>query len=849
MESAQLVTSQPVRVPYGRSVYINPQTTLVLKYPPRGYCRVDVMKDNPLSERNGFLVPDVFSCNFKHGDVLYTHLGSKFHTHDIVKLQIRVDTENETQIIPFQLKIVVLFIRMDVVRKNLPIVIPEVGGLSPSIGEDVLKFVYDSESHFCRVSVLRFHKTLPRYGELLNVTTSYSHGTRFDCDEFLSSDIRYQHKKLNSPNRDFVSLVVEILDKTLSVVKREYFQIIIRILGARVNDRPTASFQASNSLEVKDQSLGAVTRSILAAVDLETSDEEIIFNVSKPLKEGEGQLINLDDPYQTVTAFYQRDVQRLKIAYRPPTINHRTSRMFQVVLNALDAEGAISDPIHLLILVKATNVNAPIVIKNAGLSLYEGQSRALSREHNLHIADNDNYKDISLEVIDGLHHGQLRIKKTTITKFLASDLETESVTYHHDGSDSYSDNIIFKMTDKTHVVEFVFSITIAPVDDQPPYLAYNTGLVLDEGGVAMIDQYMLSAVDIDSNDMEIEFNAVLPNISVASHPDTPIPPPVGLLYIRKKSIAGDQSNQWTLKPNGFYERNTSRFTQEDIVKGRVFYRHLGGEVFRDDINFILSDKAVRPNVSPLQTFTVFINKVDDLPPILRSSLYITVDEFSKIIVNKSVLQYSDDDSEDINLVYTITRPPFFIDRINSTKDAGNVILISNGIPISKFTQLEVNHGKIGFEAPDMEIGVFPRHAQFMFSVTDTAGNSVRRQAATVLLKTVNNKAPKVELNIFVVQEFSDSVIDRNVISVFDEDTPVYQTIMSFTRLPRYGVLTLDSVPVRKGDVFTMREIFASVLKYQHVKPGESSDEAGIAVNDGVHKTEGILEIGESAVFD
>lgn len=839
--SQRSVKTQPLPVQYGRSVFVNPRSVLILRYPPSSHCRVDVLRDNPLSERNGFLVPEVFPCNFKLGDVRYTHMGSKFHTQDFVKLQLRVDTKNETRIVPFQLKVLVVFTPMDVVSKNLPLVVPAVGGFSSSVGQDVLNFVYDSENQFCHVALLRFQQPLPRYGDLLNVTTQGSIRTRFECNEFFTSDIRYQHKNLLSSNRDYVPLIVEISDKSLSVVKREYFQIIIRILGARVNERPTASFQASNTLEVKDQALGAVTSSVLAAVDLETRDQEIIFNVSKPLVAGEGQLINLDDPYHPLTAFYQEDVQNLKIAYRPPTAQNERSSMFEVVLNAIDAEGAISDPILLLIMVKPTNVNAPTVIKNAGLSLFEGQARPFTAADNLQIADNDNIDDVMLQVIDGLHHGSLRILGRPITMFLATDLQHPDVIYYHDGSETYSDNIVFKMTDETHVVEFVFPITIAPVDDQAPYLLYNTGLMLNEGGLTKIDQYMLSAVDVDSDDLKIEYQVVVGNTTLAPHPS-----PIGVLCLRTKSFISDESNVWVLKPDGFYEKNATRFTQEDIVNGRLFYKHLGGEIFKDDINFLLSDNAVKPNISPVQKFNILINKVDDLAPRQQPgcTLFVAVGEFSKAIINNTILQYTDDDSKDTELTYTISEPPHFIDRINKTEEAGHLILMDSGMKISKFTQLEVNHGKIGYKAPDIEIGVLARHAQIEFSVSDAAGNVLSSQAVAVLIKPVNNKAPKVQLKLLRVNELSEAVVNMSVINIVDQDTPVHQIAISFTRLPKYGIFMLHSVPMRKGDKFTVRDMFSSSLQYRHTKIGEASDEAEVMVDDGVNKKVSLLEIGE-----
>ena len=64
---------------------------------------------------------------------------------------------------------------------------------------------------------------LPAYGELLN---DISDGTMVDCEEFLNAGIKYKHSALTeSPNRDEIPLVVELLDEDGDLVKQEYFQV------------------------------------------------------------------------------------------------------------------------------------------------------------------------------------------------------------------------------------------------------------------------------------------------------------------------------------------------------------------------------------------------------------------------------------------------------------------------------------------------------------------------------------------------------------------------------------------------------------------------------------------------
>lgn len=62
----------------------------------------------------------------------------------------------------------------------------------------------------------------------------------------------------------------------------------------------------------------AITSDMLAAEDAESASDDLIFDILTTLTPDQGDIISTDDQNQPITSFCQRDVEDLKIAYRPP---------------------------------------------------------------------------------------------------------------------------------------------------------------------------------------------------------------------------------------------------------------------------------------------------------------------------------------------------------------------------------------------------------------------------------------------------------------------------------------------------------------------------------------------------
>ncbi|XP_051539722.1 FRAS1-related extracellular matrix protein 2-like isoform X4 [Myxocyprinus asiaticus] len=823
-EDAILVANNRIHVPFGRSIYIDPINDVVTEVQPGDKCSITVLDNDPLSQRPGHLSPKKFPCEFGPNDVRYSHFGSRSPAEDRVKLQLRYDTQTETIVIPFMLEVEVVFTQLEIVTKNMPLTVNNLRGTSNPIDKKVLDFTYDKESEKCEVTSLAASSVLPRYGKVIDVSKLEK---TMDCDQFLRANIRYEHTSTHkSPNKDYVPMVVELRNKENYLLKQEFFHVMIRIKEGNENTPPRPSFVAMMMMEVDQFVMMALTPDMLAAEDTESSPDDLIFNITSPLSFEEGYIVSTDDRNLPITSFYQRDLKDLKIAYKPPSLDSDTERIFQIEFEVIDTDGGISDPFAFMIVVKPMNTLAPVVTKNTGQLLYEGQSRSLFTWNNLEISDEDSLDSVRITVVDGLRHGHLTVLGTNRKYFTPADLEVGIVVYQHDGSDTYSDNIIFRMSDGKNEVEFLFPITIVPTDDEPPIINANTGLILFKKQMVPISQLMLSAVDIDSEDSTIKFT-IVPPLSA-----------IGEVLMRQSEAPEDPSSWKFILEDGVYEKVVTEWLQKDITDEKLLYRHTGPhitETVTDQFVFKVQDDADPPNQSGENAFVIKILPIDDVPPVLfpGTILQMTVHEYQLTHFSRNVLRYTDLDSEDRDLKYTITRPPTDTDENNSVKFGSVVLTESSDNEVKEFTQAQVNHHKISYSPPYIELGIIPHVVQFHFTVEDTAGNSANG-VFTIFLQPVNNKPPQITNTGFTVLERGVHVFTSAELDANDVDTDTKQISFTLNQVLLHGHIQQTFTDLKKGSSFNLMDISGGKVSYVHNGDETMSDSFKLDVSDGIH---------------
>ncbi|XP_038140960.1 FRAS1-related extracellular matrix protein 2-like [Cyprinodon tularosa] len=838
-EDAILVANNGIRVPFGRSVFIDPINDLVVQTQPVDRCSITVLENDPLTQRPGHLSPKKFPCDFGPSDVMYSHYGSRSPAKDRVRLQLRYDAKTETVIIPFMMEVEVVFTQLELLTKNMPLTVDRLKGMSNPIDKKILEFTYDRESYKCEVASLSGASTMPRYGKLIDGGKLAS---VMDCDEFMQADIRYEHTfDHKSPNRDYVPMVVELHDKEGNLVNQEYFHLLVRIRNGEENTPPKPSFVSMMMMEVSQFVMTALTPDMLAAEDTESDPEELIFNITSPLSYEEGYIVSTDDRNLPITSFYQRDLQDLKIAYVPPSLDSDSERIFQLEFEVIDTEGAVSDTFAFMIVVKPMNTLAPIVTRNTGQLLYEGQSRPLISTQNLEISDEDNLDSVSVTVVDGLRHGELMVLGSQRKFFTPADLTTGVVVYQHDGSDTHSDNIVFKMTDGKNDVEFLFPITIVPTDDEPPIINANTGLVLFKHQIIPISPLMLSAADIDSEDSMIKFT-IIPPLST-----------IGKVLLRQSDAPEDPSSWKFNAEDEMYEKEVTEWLQKDITEGKLFYRHTGPhstETIMDQFIFAVQDDNDPPNLSGESIFVIRVLPVDDVPPELYpgTALQMTVEEYELTQFSREVLRYTDMDSEDRDLKYTVIQAPTDMDENNPVVFGSLVLTERPDTEVTEFTQAQVNHHKISYAPPDLELGITAHVVQFRYTVEDTAGNSIDG-AFTIFLQPVNNNPPQITNTGFTVFEGGMHIITVAELDAQDLDTESEKITFALSRAPKHGKIQAVFTDLEKNRVFKLDDISGGKISYIHSGEEMMSDDFQLDVSDGIHVVTVMVKVNVKPIDD
>lgn len=492
----------------------------------------------------------------------------------------------------------------------------------------------------------------------------------------------------------------------------------------------------------------------------------------------------------------------------------------------LAAEGSMSIRVsdrQLLSDVVTVNISvvsafSPVVATNEGLAVQEFETKAISAS-NVDVTDRDNVKDVIITAVSGPQYGLLRRSREETQSFTVDELHRGMISYAHRFGQSPVDFILFQASDGTNVVNFLFRVNISLSDNDPPVLVTNRQLVVAEGAAAALTTDFLAAYDVDSDDSLLLFK-------ITRKPQN------GKLVLRKAVPDSGVPPTWSaVAGTGKMQKERDSYRQDQLASTQVYYQHSGTETFSDSFEFEVWDTGSPPNGLVGQEFFVAVTPVDDQVPRLDSGLslplQIEVDEGSTFTITREHLAYEDPDSDNRQLRYTVVSGP---------RNGHLELRTAPNVSITRFTQADINAGRVLFRTSVSEIGMRRFKTEIRFTVSD-GKNSIRPQTLEILVMPVNSQPPQFGTSQpLIVDEGGKGDIGLQQLSVSDPDTELADLVYVVARTAEHGRLTLvrrsSLVTLRGGDKFSVIDIVSGFLEYFHDGSETDSDSFSLGVTDG-----------------
>ena len=546
------------------------------------------------------------------------------------------------------------------------------------------------------------------------------------------------------------------------------------------DEEPTLSVNVGLRIKTVGESK-IITPKNLRAHDVDSPDDNITFLVRSPPRSGQLRKIYSNGSSQILgkgEMFSQRDINDRRIVYFhnadvPDERDH-------IKFDLSDGQNAQLNQVFYVEISAADRIYPTVI--NKGVRLAQ-DTRVVISTNVLSASDigspNEKLRYLLVKQPQKGRLEHLEFPGARLEEFTQLDLAENKVVYVHTSTDeAKADNFDFEVSDGTNSVLRTFLVTLLDIDNKKPVLI-SSNLVVNEGENVLITPFELRAEDQDTL-------------------------PENLVY----TVTRVPLHGWILN-----DAAPSRaFTQEDVNLNKISYTHDGSEVDKDSFEIAVSDGAhnefyVFPdtNTSARESHEVrvVIKPVDNRVPQLvlnrgATNLNKLLGNRLGFVISDSVLRVEDLDSNNSQLIYTVTFPP----SNGILTEAGG---LHSNQSVKNFTQADVDSKNIMYVLHHESNAT---NDAFDFEVSDPAGNTLRHQRFSLTWAWVSLERHRYEINE------TDGVIS------------VVITRKGFLGEVSFAELCVRGVNATSGDDF-------SLLGPAHVQfsPGKSKAEFKLRVKD------------------
>nr|XP_044999993.1 extracellular matrix organizing protein FRAS1 isoform X3 [Jaculus jaculus] len=540
--------------------------------------------------------------------------------------------------------------------------------------------------------------------------------------------------------------------------------------------------------------------------DTQTVPDELFFELQKPPQHG--VLVKYTEETQRPMAagdtFTYEDIEKNALQYI-----HDGSSAREDSMEISITDGMTMTVSEVKVEVSLSEDQGPRLAPGSPLSLTVASQTTtiITRSHLAYVDDSSPDPEIWIRLSSLPMYGAL-------LRTSGSEVEELSETSNFTMEDINSKNIRFStvvdteghlLTDSFHfsVIDMdhnrldnqIFTITISPVKEPPPVIAFADLITVDEGGRAPLSFHHFFATEDHDN---LQGDAIIKLSSL---------PKYGCI---ENTGTGDRFG-----PGASSDLEAS-FLIQDVLENYIYYFqsvHESIEPTHDIFSFYVSDGTSR---SEVHTVNITIERKNDEPP--RMTLRpLGVRQSSGVTLSNSSLSLQDLDTPDNELIFVLTKKPehgHLLRRLTASDTLENGTILVQG---SSFSYQDVLAGLVGYLPHDPGVAV----DEFWFTLTD--GLHVDTGKMEIYIELPTSDTPLLAINRGLqLSAGSVAHITKQHLKVIAAGSDDSQVVYIIKEDPGAGRLQLAKLDNReqisvKGPVrsFTQADLSQGQIEYSH----------------------------------
>ncbi|NWU66877.1 CSPG4 protein, partial [Pterocles burchelli] len=514
-------------------------------------------------------------------------------------------------------------------------------------------------------------------------------------------------------------------------------------------------------------------------------------------KHGRLKLINFSSSFESndnLTTFTDKDISDERLMY----VHDDSETTFDEFLVRASSEESrkwanfdpevesLSVEIKFNISVQLKNDEKPVRVIDKIFNVVRNGQRLLTlADLCYHDPDSDFDDGQLLYTRRGISNGDLVLTNDTsrrLYQFKQMDLEQEQVLFIHHGAE-YGRFVLF-VTDSKHYTSLLLEVSATD-----PYvrLANNTGLLVEKGKEKTVTTANLSAVT--NQDIRNDHELIYEIFSF---------PKYGRIYVNYLLM--------------------DSFTQLDLIKGCVTYRHDDSNNLIDTFNFTVHARDVHLDAG---VHVHIYLESHQWPPRIVNKNNLLVEEGKPVKISKGKLQVVHENSSPSEIVFTVRQLPVhgYIRKFSSEEG----YLGADQRPVLSFTQQDVDEGKVQYVQTVSD----QLHDHFSLDVS----NGVRTVSGIDISVDIIPRMIPLEVQNFTVTEGGSKALVEDHLKISSRHFAGLSCEFILIEQPKHGYVENSRAPGIKLTTFSRKQMEQELIYYVHDDSEELMDNFTVIVNN------------------